>query len=186
MTGKAGGRLGGTLTALTWNAHTPTLRRSRRRPLLVAASVLVAVAMLALYTLQVATPSSRSAGGGFANDYRAELESFRSTTATWQAKGQALQDRDLKALLPVYAGIRGATDEAAQALGELHPPAAVATDYTTLIRLLRTQSTALADVITYAKADEPKQLSFALQRYASLVSDFLATRQKVDHALTAS
>jgi hypothetical protein len=150
-------------------------------------SFVVAAAMLALFSLQVTTRSTGgSSGGGFAADYRTELESFRSATASWQSKGQALKNGSATAVLPVYVGIRGATDDAAKRFAALKAPGRAAADYDTLVRLLHAQSAALGDVITYARANQPKQLSFALQRYASLVSDWLTTRQKVDRDLAAS
>jgi len=157
------------------------------RKAIMAVSFIVAAAMLALFSLQVTTRSTAgSSSGGFAADYRAELESFRTATADWQAKGQALRNGSAAAVLPVYVGIRGATDDAAKRLGALHAPGRASADYSTLVRLLRAQSAALGDVITYARANQPKQLSGALQRYASLVSDWLTTRQKVDRDLAAS
>jgi hypothetical protein len=165
---------------VTWNAFGSSQRRVRRRPLLIGVSILVAGAMLALYTLQAATPRTPATGGAFGDRYRQELSSFRTATASLQDEGQQALGRGIDQVLPVYQHLQQATVAAAGDFAKLKPPSSAAADYKRFVQLLRQQAATLQAVVTAVKTDQTRQLGASLQHYAALVSDWLTIRQRVD------
>ncbi|MFN2539358.1 MAG: hypothetical protein ABR549_14585 [Mycobacteriales bacterium] len=168
------------MTAVTWSAFGGSDGRSRRKPVLILVSILVAGAMLALYTLQAATPSAQSPGGAFGDRYRKELNSFRSATAALQEEGQQALGKGVTQVLPVYQHLREATLSAVDDFAKLKPPSAAKADYKRFIQLLQQQAATLQVVVTAVKTNQTRQLGASLQHYAVLVSDWLTIRQRVD------
>jgi hypothetical protein len=151
---------------------------------LVVISLLLAAAMLALYSLQVASrsPAGR-ATGGFAADYQGELADFRTATAALQVEGQAAVGQGLEKVLPVYQHLQQATEAAAGSFAALKPPASAKADYARFLQLLRQQTATLGAVVAAVKTDQTRQLGASLQHYAALVSDWLTIRQRIDAAV---
>jgi hypothetical protein len=150
------------------------------RKVLVAVSLLLAAAMLALYSLQAPTPSTPAGGGGFTTDYRSELASFRSSTVALQSEGnQALGD-GVDQVLPVYQHLRTATLQAADSFAKLTPPSSAKADYTRFLQLLHQQADTLQVVLTAVRTNQTRQLGASLQHYAALVSDWLTIRQSLE------
>jgi hypothetical protein len=142
--------------------------------------------MLALYALRpVAVPAGPTASstGSFASGYAAAVADFRASTAALQARGQQVSGGGTDQILPIYVALRDGTKAAADRFAALKPPTSAKADYTTFTNLLHEQVTALDSVVRDAGAGSARRLAADLQRYASLVSDWLAIRPKVEAAL---
>lgn len=147
-------------------------------------SAVVAAAMLALYTLQAATPSAPSRGGTFGDRYREELSSFRADTTALQQEGQRAVGNGVAKVLPVYQHLGDVTRAAAGRFATLHAPRAAKADYARFVQLLQQQAATLQVVVSAVKTNQTRQLGAALQHYAVLVSDWLTVRQRVDAHLS--
>jgi hypothetical protein len=158
----------------------------RRRLFPAFAAIVVVVAMLALYALRPVTAPASSASpstGGFASGYAAAVADFRASTAALQARGQAVSGGGTDEILPIYVALRDGTKSAADRFAALKAPSSAKADFATFTNLLREQVTALDSVVSDAGSGSARRLAADLQRYASLVSDWLAIRPKVEAAL---
>jgi hypothetical protein len=162
----------------------PAHRRLRpARPVVAVAAIVVVVALIALFSIRpVPGVTSGRDDTSFATGYAAAVADFRASTAELQAQGAQVAGQSTAQILPIYVGLREATQTAADRFAKLHPPAKAKADYQTFVSLLRAQAAALDRVVRDAKSGSARSLAADLQKYAGLVSDWLAVRPRNEAA----
>lgn len=160
----------------------------RRRKLFPAiAGVVVVMAMLALYVIRPVTSTGTAVSvhstSGFASSYAVAMRDFRARTSALQAQGQQVSGGGTAQILPIYVQLRAGTKAAADRFAALRPPKEATVTYGTFTNLLRQQVTALDEVVRDAHTGSARRLAADLQRYASLVSDWLAVRPRLEATL---
>jgi hypothetical protein len=159
-------------------------RVHRAKPAVVVAALVAAVAMLALYSIRpIQVTGAQSSGDGFAVGYAAAVADFRAQTSALQTRGQQVSGGGTEQILPIYVELRAVTQAAATRFVKLHAPSAAKADYATFTALLKQQVQSLDSVVRDARAGSTRSLAADLQRYASLVGDWLTVRLRVEAAI---
>jgi hypothetical protein len=145
------------------------------------AAIVVVMAMVALYSLRpVLIGATGSGATEFSSGYASAVAEFQADTRALQAQAEQVSGGGTDQILPVYIRLRDTTRAAATRFGALSAPAGAKQLYTTFTSLLREQATALDSVLRDARSGSARQLAADLQRYASLVADWLAVRPRLE------
>jgi hypothetical protein len=146
-----------------------------------AAAITVVMALVALYSLRpILTSPSTDGPSAFARGYASAVADFQSETKALQTQAEQVAGGSTDQILPIYIRLRDTTEAAAVRFEALTAPAAAKASYATFTTLLREQATALDNVLRDARSGSARQLAADLQRYASLVADWLAARPQLE------